>query len=150
MLIPKERFVVTRDPLKVLKENRSTVVLINSDRVQYSYVKLDEAVEYEEGEEAVQCCDYLVLFDGRCYFIELKGGNIGDALGQLQDAITCFSAIAGCSESIPVIVGRGVPSIAGLQKEARKKKKRIDYSIFGNIRLGSVKLEIVLGGDDLH
>lgn len=109
----------TCDPLKTLRENACSAIIVNPRRVEYCVVTVD-GCEVARGQEA---CDYLVLHRGAAWYIELKGKDLEKALRQIASSMAALSGKYPSHQKIAVIVATRVPAIAGFQKAARKVAK---------------------------
>ena len=84
LLIPEKSLCEKNQSIIVSKDKKSQVQhrAVNPERMFYvRQYRLDgELVKYEK------CCDYVLINDTgkKAYFIELKGGNIDEAVSQLE------------------------------------------------------------------
>jgi len=82
--IPANIIRERRDPLIVLKENKSKIILFNPDKKLYHEVKVDGEL-YSVTETQERRCDYLELGKETqdAFYIELKGIDVVSAYEQL-------------------------------------------------------------------
>ena len=123
----------------VATENGKTFKIINRSKVEIKKVKIDHCIKQEIGERR---CDYLMAIEEadlkRVFFIELKGGGLGDAIKQIHSTINYLQKeIKGFQLEARIIGSRDVPDLKNTPQFIKLQKQI--YPTKGTIKIATNK-----------
>jgi len=124
MKIKEKCIEVLKTTKIVCEENKRKVTFINSSNISVTKMRVDGCQIIDGGK-----CDFLVFYDDKEHFIELKGSDINHAIKQLIRTIETLGS-KDCKKRISYIISSRSPlSAAEIQVNRIKFRKKLNSDL---------------------